>query len=72
MKKLTLKNELLVTALLCLSKRKLHEVKEIEERIAEELGVKDDGSGYYGHVSDTVYNEGDAKTLIRKLGLKKG
>lgn len=53
-----------------LAKDKNAELKTIEEALAKLMGVEDEGYGYYGHVSDFVYNDSDIKTLLKNLEIK--
>ena len=44
---------------------------DIEVTLAELLGVKDDGGGYYGHVSDAMFEDDPADFIMRRLKLTK-
>jgi hypothetical protein len=59
-----------VVGLLALAPRHNQALKDIEEAIAAVVGEEPDG-GYYGHVSDAVYNGYSADKLLAKLGAER-
>lgn len=61
--------KLLTIALLELARVNRNELKRIEKRLADILGVEDEGGGYYGHISDGIWSEEyDAEELLDRLG----
>ena len=68
---ITKKEYLTAYALLHLAHEKINELRNFEGSLASVLGVEDDGSDYFGHVSDAIYSEYDLKTLLNKLGIKR-
>lgn len=55
MRTITNKNKHLAVAYLTIAQRKMSEVKEYEKYLAEVLEIPDSGDGYYGYVSDAVW-----------------
>ena len=42
-------------------------LKQIELSAAELVGEENDGSGYYGHVTDAIYGDDGAAYVIERL-----
>jgi hypothetical protein len=57
-------------ALLHMAQAKLKEVNEYEREIADVLGIEPDETGYFGHVSDGIYESYTIRTLLQKSKLK--
>jgi len=45
-------------------------LRDIERSAASLVGENDDGSGYYGHVSDALCNGDSAAHMLKKLGIR--
>ena len=66
------KKQLQVMGLCEVVKRQVRAIKETEATLAELLAVPDDGDGYYGHVSDCIYEDDPFKHLSRLLTTTEG
>ncbi len=70
-KKIITSNEyLMVEGLLTLRNQVLNQFNYIQKAIAEILEVEEDCNNYYGHVSDYMWEETGAKTLLNNLKIK--
>ena len=56
--------------LLSLGEHHNSRVREIERCMAELLRESDDGSGYFGHVSDAICSDYSARELLRRLEIE--
>jgi hypothetical protein len=58
-----------LVGLLTLASYHQHQIRDIERSMASLLEVQGDEFGYYGHVSDSLYEDYDAMELLKKLGI---
>ena len=61
---------LMVEGLLALRKEVNTQFNYIQKAVADLLGVEEDGENYYGLVSDYMWEETGAKTLLDNMNIK--
>lgn len=67
---ITANERLQLIGLLTVAESQMKQLEATEKAAGELLGAKDD-SGYYGHVSDAIYDNGrrDADGLLERMGI---
>jgi hypothetical protein len=70
--KVSYEEYLMLEGLRCMAKQLQKQFKYVERSIADLLQIESEkGYGdYYGHVSDSMFEEMSAKELLDKLGIK--
>ena len=62
----------------CIVRKHLQAIKDSEKHLAELLEAEDEGSGYFGHISDYLFDattcqdrtpEGNAREMLDKMGV---
>ena len=67
---ITYEEYLQIEGLLVLRKEVNNQINYIQKAVADLVGAEEEMEGYYGHVSDYMWEETGAKTLLNNLGIK--